>query len=58
MPVKNIYHDTVIRALTADGWTNSHDPLSERFGQLVIARLQLRLLIFDDQQQRVVQWIG
>jgi hypothetical protein len=32
--------------------------LSERFGQLVINRLQLRLLVFDEQQQRVSQWIG
>jgi hypothetical protein len=139
MPAKNIYHDAVVRALTADGWTITHDPLTisfggkdlfvdlgaerqaiaaerggrriavevqsflspspvrdlqeavgqygiyrvvlaesepdrvlylavprrvhagvltERFGQLIIERLQLRLLVFDDQQGRVVQWIG
>lgn len=138
MPAKNVYHDAVARALVADGWTITHDPLtlsyggkdlfvdlgaermalaaekegrriaveiqsflnpspvrdlqeavgqygvyravleetepdrlpylavsrrvyegilSERFGQLIVARLQLRLLIFDEVQERVVQWI-
>jgi len=31
--------------------------LTERFGQLIVADLQLRLLVFDDEQERVVQWI-
>jgi hypothetical protein len=138
MPAKNIYHDAVIRALSADGWTITHDPLtvsyggkdlfidlgaeqtalaaerdgrriaveiqsflspspvrdlqeavgqydiyravlaetdpdraaylavpvrvytgllSERFGQLVIAKLQLRLMVFDESHGRVIQWI-
>ena len=138
MPAKNIYHGAVIHALTADGWTITHDPLtlsfggkdlfidlgaeraplaaerggrriavevqsfvspspvrdlqeavgqydiyrallaeteperglylavprrvhegllSERFGQLVVARLQLRLLVFDEGQERVFRWI-
>jgi hypothetical protein len=138
MPAKNIYHDAVIGALTADGWTITHDPLTlsfggkdlfidlgaervalaaekagrriaveiqsflspspvrdlqeavgqydiyravlaemepdrvpylavprrvydglltERFGQFIVSRLQLRLLVFDEQQGRVVQWI-
>ena len=139
MPAKNIYHDAVVRALTADGWTITHDPLTisfggkdlfvdlgaeraaiaaerggrriavevqsflnrspvrdlqeavgqygvyrvvlaesepdrvlylavprhvhegvltERFGRLIIERLQVRLLVFDEQHGRVVQWIG
>ena len=139
MPARNIYHDTVVHALRADGWTITHDPLtlsyggkdlfvdlgaermalaaerggrkiaveiqsflnpspvrdlqeavgqydvyrailaeadpdrrlylavpsrvhetllSERFGQLIITSLALRVLVFDHQQQRVVQWIG
>ena len=138
MPAKNIYHDSVVHALTADGWTITHDPLtlsfggrdlfvdlgaertavgaerdgrkiaveiqsflgpspvrslqeavgqydvyravlsetepgrllylavprhvdeellSERFGQMIVARLQLRLLVFDKAQERVVRWI-
>lgn len=138
MPAKNIYHDAVIRALVADGWTITDDPLkleygdrnlyvdlgaerptvgaeksgrkiaveiqsflglsplrdleeavgqyqvyqavlsvtqpdrqlylaaplrthetllTERFGQLIISHLRLRLLIFDDQSERVHQWI-
>jgi hypothetical protein len=139
VPVRNIYHDAVVRALTADGWTITHDPLTmtyggrdlfvdlgaerltiaaekgaqriaveiqsflnrspvrdleeavgqfevyriilaqlepdrslylaiprhvfetvlaERFGQLIINQLRLRLLIFDDQQKRGIEWIN
>jgi XisH protein len=138
VPAKNIYHDTVIQALTADGWTITDDPLrvsyggrdlfvdlgaerltlaaekegqkiavevqsflnpspvrdlqeavgqyeiyrtvleqteperqlylavpdvvyesllAERFGQLIVAKLGLRLIVFDDEQKRVIQWI-
>lgn len=138
MPAKNLYHDFVARALLADGWTITHDPLtisyggrdlfvdlgaerpafaaqkgdrkiavevqsflgnspvrdlheavgqfdvyravlaetepdrvpylavpkrvqegllSERFGQLIVARLQLRLLIFDETQDEDLRWI-
>jgi hypothetical protein len=32
--------------------------LTERFGQVVVSRLQLRLLVFDEKQERVIQWIG
>jgi len=31
MPVKNIYHDVVIEALEADGWTITDDPLKIEF---------------------------
>jgi len=31
--------------------------LAERLGQLVITRLQLRLIVFDGQQERIVRWI-
>lgn len=138
MPAKNVYHDAVIRALVADGWSITDDPLkleygdrnlyvdlgaenstvgaeksgrkiaveiqsflglsplrdleeavgqyqvyqavlsvtqpdrqlylaaplrthetllTEKLGQLIISRLGLRLLIFDDQSERVQQWI-
>lgn len=138
MPAKNIYHDAVIQALTADGWTITHDPmtlsfggrdlfvdlgaervtlaaekagrkiavevqsflnpsqvrdlqeavgqyeiyrtvleqteperqlylavprapyeslLSERFGQLIVTELELRLIVFDYEQKKVIQWI-
>ena len=138
MPARNIYHDAVVQALVADGWTVTHDPLTvsfggkdlfvdlaaervtiaaesagirlrsksrvsrvhrrvatckkrwgnttfiercwqkrnrwrvlylavprrirdsllaEPFGQLIVSRLRLRLLVFDEQKQRVVQWI-
>jgi hypothetical protein len=31
--------------------------LAERFGQLIVAKLGLRLIVFDDEQKRVIQWI-
>jgi XisH protein len=139
MPARNIYHAAVVRALTAEGWTITHDPyplsfggkdlfvdlgaeettlaaekegrriaveiqsflghspvrsleeavgqyaiyrlllaridpdrvlymavsvgtyrgvLADQFGQLVVSGLNLRLVVFDDQQERIVQWIG
>lgn len=139
MPAKNIYHDAVVHALIADGWTITDDPLrisfgsrdlyvdlgaerttigaekgeqriavevqsflnrsvvrdleeavgqyeiyrtvlarsqpdrllylavprytfetilAERFGQLIVSELHLRLLVFDDQQERVIRWIN
>jgi XisH protein len=135
---KNIYHDLVVRTLTADGWTITYDPLrlsfggrdlfvdlgaergalaaekdgrkiaveiqsflgaspvrdleeavgqyqvyrallsetepdrvpyrdvplgvheellSDRFGHLIVTHLELRLLVFDETCERIVQWI-
>jgi hypothetical protein len=135
---KNIYHDAVVNALTADGWTITDDPLwlrygdqdlyvdlgaerktlgaekagrliavevqsflgrspvrdlqqalgqyvmyrlilemsdperhlfmavtdlvhdsvlSDRFGRLIVSKFNLRLLVFDDEQERISQWI-
>jgi hypothetical protein len=31
---------------------------SERFGQLILNRIQIRLIIFDEKQARIVQWIN
>ena len=139
MSARNIHHDTVVRALTADGWTITHDPyplsyggkelfvdlgaeeatvaaekegrriaveiqsflgrspvrsleeavgqyavyrlllavndperllymavsrgtyqgvLADPFGQLIVSELNLRVLVFDEKQERIVQWIG
>ncbi len=33
MPAKDIYHDTVKRALIRDGWKITHDPYTLTFGQ-------------------------
>ena len=33
MPARDIYHDTVIHALQADGWNITHDPLRLRWGK-------------------------
>ena len=32
MPAKDLYHDAVVRALTADGWVITDDPLRLAFG--------------------------
>jgi XisH protein len=32
VPARNLYHDAVIKALRADGWTITHDPLTLSFG--------------------------
>jgi hypothetical protein len=32
--------------------------LADQFGQLVVSGLNLRLVVFDEQQERIVQWIG
>lgn len=139
MPAKNIYHGAVVHALTADGWTITHDPLTiayggkdlfvdlgaerltvaaekggekiavevqsflnlspvrdlqeavgqydiyrtvlaemgsdrtlylavprrvydtlltEPFGQLIVSRLRLHLLVFDPQQEKILRWIN
>ena len=31
---------------------------SERFGQLILNRIQIQLIVFDEQQARIVQWIN
>jgi hypothetical protein len=31
---------------------------ADRFGRLIVDRLQIRLLVFDTSQERVAQWIG
>lgn len=33
MPAKDLYHDIVKHALTKDGWTVNHDPLTLRWGR-------------------------
>jgi hypothetical protein len=139
VPAKNIYHNAVVDALKADGWTITHDPLTisyggkdlfvdlgaervalaaergeeriavevqsflnpspmralqeavgqfdvyrtilaetepdrllylavprrvyeglliEPLGQLIVNRLRLRLLVFDEQQKKVLLWIS
>ncbi len=31
--------------------------LSERFGQLILANLKIRVIVFDDNNERIVKWI-
>jgi hypothetical protein len=33
MPARNLYHDAVVDALKADGWTITHDPLGMPVGR-------------------------
>jgi hypothetical protein len=139
MPARDKYHNTVIQALSADGWIITHDPLylgyggkdlyvdlgaertaiaaerdgekiaveiksflnssiirdlqeavgqydiyrsvlleleserllylavpkrvyeslfTEKFGQLILNRIQIRLIVFDEQLLRIVKWIS
>jgi hypothetical protein len=32
VPARNIYHDAVVHAVTADGWTVTDDPLALTYG--------------------------
>jgi hypothetical protein len=32
--------------------------LAEQFGQFVVSGLNLRIVVFDEKQERIVQWIG
>ena len=32
MPARDFYHDAVVKALIADGWTITHDPLKISYG--------------------------
>ena len=47
MPVRNIYHDIVVRALAADGWTITDDPL-----WVVSVRLAQPLPILEGEVRR------
>ncbi len=31
--------------------------LAERFGQLVVSKVELRLLVFDEGEERIIEWI-
>ncbi len=31
--------------------------LTEKLGQLIVSRLRLRVLVFDDRQERIHKWI-
>ena len=56
MPARNVYHDAVIRALVADGWTITDDPLKLEYGDRKLY-VDLAAECFDDQSERVHQWI-
>ena len=32
--------------------------LADQFGQLVVSGLNLHVVVFDEKQERIVQWIG
>jgi hypothetical protein len=92
MPARDIYHDTVIHALEADGWRITDDPFSipvgrkqlfvdlgaekligaeregrriaveiktfeEPIGQGIMDRFELKLIIFDPDEETILQWI-
>jgi len=46
MAAKDVYHDSVVRALQKDGWTITHDPLIIKYG--------LRNMLIDLGAERVL----
>ncbi len=56
MAKRDIYHDTVKRALENDGWTITHDPFTLRFGRKrLYADLGAeRLIQAEKEQQKIV----
>lgn len=68
MPRKDTFHDVVKKALIADGWRITHDPLhipldiyatffEAPFGRLAMEGHRLNIIVFDDVQEAIVQWI-
>lgn len=56
MPVRDIYHDTVKRALQKDGWTITHDPFPLQIGKkrLSVDLGAERLISAEKGLQRIV----
>ena len=57
MPVKDIYQDTVKRALQKDGWIITHDPFPLQIGQILLKNQVVKLIVFDNEREAIVQWI-
>ena len=55
MPAKDIYHDTVKKALIKDGWTITHDPFRLRWGTdlLYVDLGAERLLTATKKEQKI-----
>ncbi len=55
MPVRDIYHDAVRRALIKDGWTITHDPLRLDWGgtDMYVDLGAERLLAAEKGEQRI-----
>ena len=55
MPAKDIYHDTVKKALIKDGWTITNDPLSLKIGKkdIFIDIAAEKLLVAEKQGQKI-----
>lgn len=56
MPAKDLYHDTVKRALLKDGWTITHDPLILKYGRKTLyADLGAeRLLVAEKGREKII----
>ena len=55
MPARDVYHDTVKKALLKDGWTITHDPLTLRWGlkDLFVDLGAERLLAAEKEGQKI-----
>ncbi|MDB9475906.1 element excision factor XisH family protein [Dolichospermum circinale CS-1225] len=58
MPAKDLFHNTVKTALTKDGWTIDvyNEFFSRKFIQRIIGEYDLKLLIFNPDQEEIVIW--
>jgi hypothetical protein len=48
MPARDLYHNIVV---------NAEDVFTDPLGQLAVESQELRLIVFDEQLERIVQWI-
>lgn len=54
MPASALYHDTVVEALKADGWTITHDPYHVAYGNRNLY-IVIFTLIWEQNEQRSQQ---
>ncbi len=57
MPARDIYHDSVKKALIKDGWTITHDPYILTFGQKdVFVDLGAERVLAAEKAEVIVKW--